>query len=349
MIVSFYDKNFVPLQNNASLNVSNWSLKRKAVDLDDFTATCEPFLENINPTFVIMADDRGRYKYGAFAGVPQLTNANQTEIQATDLKNYFNNTIYIQFGTYTTVADLFQAVTTAFMSQVNQSSFTIDFVMTDISSVNLATLVPNADEYQTINVWEDIFKPYMKYYNLFMTSQLDIVNKKIIYTFSRTDKVEKTLHLYEYGYKNYGKWVASLNECQTILLTPTQLYTGTPYILLNNNVITSDLTIRDLYPIKKDIVLKEIESDDPDEVTSALSEGVAECIGKLAEARFNESVEIDVNNTPYENDEFTTSYNIYTSRGVFYKKLPLGIISEANTGKKVITIGYKADDLILYL
>ena len=88
MIVSFYDESFNGLQNNASLVVdaASYSLIRRAVDLDELKCTCEAFTESIQPTFVVVKDDRGRYEYGALAGVPQLTSDNQTKITASDLK-----------------------------------------------------------------------------------------------------------------------------------------------------------------------------------------------------------------------------------------------------------------------
>lgn len=68
MIISFYDREFQGLKNNASLTVDNASYKlvRRAIDLDDFQCNCEAFREDINPTFVIVKNDRGNYVYGAW-------------------------------------------------------------------------------------------------------------------------------------------------------------------------------------------------------------------------------------------------------------------------------------------
>ena len=87
MIVSFYDENFKGLQDNASLVVDNgsYSLIRRAVDLDELKCTCEAFRENIQPTFVVVKNDRGNYVYGALAGIPQLTEDNKTKITASDI------------------------------------------------------------------------------------------------------------------------------------------------------------------------------------------------------------------------------------------------------------------------
>ena len=54
MIVVFYDKNFVALQNNASLNVGKYEIVKRAVDFDDFSVTSEAFTESANPCFVVL-------------------------------------------------------------------------------------------------------------------------------------------------------------------------------------------------------------------------------------------------------------------------------------------------------
>ena len=84
MIVSFYDKNFVGLQNNASLVVSRDSYKliKRPVELNDISCICEAFTENIQPTFLVIKNDLGNYVYGCLAGVPLLNDKNQTEIKS---------------------------------------------------------------------------------------------------------------------------------------------------------------------------------------------------------------------------------------------------------------------------
>ena len=61
MIISFYDHEFKGLPNNASLVVDNpsYSLVRRGVELDELKCTCEAFKEDIQPTFLIVKNDRG--------------------------------------------------------------------------------------------------------------------------------------------------------------------------------------------------------------------------------------------------------------------------------------------------
>lgn len=346
MIVSFYDRNFIALQNNATLNVGNWELRKKAIDFDDFSFKSEPFIEDVNPTFVVVKDDFGRYKYGAFAGIPQLNKENQTECQASDLKTLFNNEVLLQFGNYTYLDEMLNYCFTQFNLQVLQGSFEIEVDMTDLSTVALDLLKPDT-KLSVYNFW-DLLVTYMKYYDCYMTSRIDLVNKKLVYTIKRTNQKTLPLKLWELGIQNYGKWISSLNEAQCVVSVSGVLNYGEKYILVSDNSITSNIANRDLYPIKKSIILK--ETDDSNELSTLIAEGNIEAIEKLVEARYNESIEIDTHNMQsYENADFGTQFNVYVKKNVLYKTLPLGEIYENQSGQKKLKIGYKADDIVFYI
>ena len=347
MIVNFYNKDFVALQNNASLNVGSWELKRKAVDYDEFTLTSEAFTENFNPCFVIMKDDFGRYKYGAFAGIPQINKDNQTVLQASDLKTIFNNKILFQAGTYDYLDEFLSAVFTAFNTQVMQGSFSLEVDITDLSTIAMSDLIPTTN-LEVYNVFEDILVPYMKYYNCYITSNLDLTNKTLNFTIKRTNLYTLPLKLWELGINNYGKWISSLNEVQCVVSLDGTLTYGDKYLLLSDNAITDNTTLRDLYPIKNSIILK--ETSNSDEVATLLSEGTIEALEELIEARYNESIEFGTNNLQsFENADFNTEFDVYVEKGVKYKTLPLGEIYENQNGEKRLKVGYKSDDLVAYL
>lgn len=347
MIITFYDKNLVALPDSASLNVGRWSLKRKAVDFDDFSATSEAFIEDINPTFVILKDDVGRYKYGAFAGIPQLTSENQTEVQGSDLKTLFNNKVLIKFNTYSTVKEMFEHLFSEFSTQVIQNEFSISFDLTEIEDVSIGLLVPESEKYQVVDVWGDVLEKYLKFYDLYIDSKIDLRTKTIIFRVDKTNKYRKPLRLYEFGINNYGKWIASVNESLAVVNYNGELYESSKYILTSNNEITNDLSLRDLYPIKNNIVLKETE--DSTKIQELLTEGIQECLTSLINARYNESIELDATKTVFENEYFDSTLEIYAKRNEFYKNLPVGEIIEDETGAKKIILGYKPDDVVIYI
>lgn len=348
MIITFYDKDFIALQENASLNVGKWSLVRRAVDFDDFTATSEPFLEEINPTFVVLKDDYGRYKYASFAGIPELDNNNQTKLQASDLKTIFNNDILVNLGSTSNVKNYFDTIISEFNSQVVQNSFIVELDTSEVSGISFDNLIPS-NELKLYSVWEECFVPYLKYYNLYIDSYLDIRNKKIVFHIKRIDNNVIPLRLWEYGIRNFGKYIVSVNECQgAVLLNGTTITYGYRWLLKADNSITTNTSLRDLYPIKRKIVVK--ETDDSTEVQSLLSQANVEALKTLVEARYQENFNINASgDVRLENVDFDTMFNVYSKRSVLYKTLPLGEISEDNTGTKKLKIGYKPDDIVYYL
>jgi len=64
MIITFYDKEFKGLQNNASLVVdtgaNSFALTKRGVDMDSLTCYAEAFTESIQPVFLVLKDDFGR-------------------------------------------------------------------------------------------------------------------------------------------------------------------------------------------------------------------------------------------------------------------------------------------------
>ena len=353
MILTFYDKNFIALSENSSLNVGDWSLKRNAVDYDDFSCTSEAFSEEIQPTFAVLKEDNGRYKYGCFAGIPTLNINNQTVLQGSDLKTYFNNEIYAKFNNLVSIKALFNAIFIAFETQVNQSSFDLEFDTSDLSRIYLDPLVFSDTKYTKYNVWEILVK-YMKYYDIYCYSKLDLINKKIIYYFKKTNTNILGIHLWEYGIKTVGKFLTSTNQAQGIVnLNGTNLTYCTNYILRSDNTITTVSTEADIYPIKKKFFIKEVT----DELDDYASEVNQDALSAIVEARFNESFEISVDDSQYLSSvDFTYSFNCYIKKSniiTFYKQLPLGSIYEGSIGgleqQKKLTLGYKIDDIVFYI
>lgn len=352
MIITFYDKDFNPLQDNASLNVGEWNLTRRAVDYDDFTAISEPFLEEINPTFVVLKDDFGRYKYAAFAGIPELTKDNQTSLQASDFKTIFNCDIITSFSTgFTYLYDYFDEVMNDFVGQVLQGSFTVELDTRSILDVEISDLGP-IEKTECLNIWEDCIKPYLKYYDLYLESKLDIKNKKIIFTIKKCNHKYMPLRLWEYNIRNYGKYITSINEVQALVLyTPGQdRYYGYQWILKSDNSITTNPNQRDLYPIKRKVIFIETDDNSQANINTLLNDGNIEALQTLVEARYQESFTINIDNDQrYDGIDFDTSFRIYAKQGVLYKILPLGEIIEDSKGKKTLKIGYKPEDIIYYI
>nr|DAH53917.1 MAG TPA: hypothetical protein [Caudoviricetes sp.] len=352
MIVSFYDKNFKGLQNNASLVVDygSYSLIRRGVDLDELRCTCEPFTEDIQPTFLVVKNDRGNYMYGCLAGIPELTNENKTSINGSDLKSMLKSDVYLALtGEENSVNQLLKYVFDSWNEQVTQGSFTCELIFREnVGTVGFDQLKPTAAK-GVYNVWEDIFAKYLRYYNLFMTSELDIVNKKVVFSIGRSLYRNLNLKLWEIGIYNYGKWIADVNECQGCVLDTaagTVTY-GYRWILTSQNAITVNADQRDIYPIKRRVILK--EADSASDTETLLNEANQEALETLAESMYQEDLVLenisDIVPNEYQEkyDMFETKFSLYIHRGdsKAYKELPCGELHYDASGLIKVQAGYR--------
>ena len=356
MIVTFYDETFNGLQNNASLVIDNasYSLTRRAVDLDELKCTCEAFTENIQPTFVVIKNDRGNYVYGALAGVPQLTEDNQTKITASDLKTMLKADVLLDLSQeFSDVNAFLEHVFSKWNEQVTQGSFTCELVFNDnVGTIAFEFLAPAAETWAVYDAWEDIFAPYLKYYGLFMVAELDLVAKKVVFRIGISMYRDVTVKLWEWGIYDYGKWVADVNETQGYVLNTTMkmLTAGTRWILTSQNKITNDSSNRDIYPIKRRITFK--ETDDTSEVEALKTEADTEALKELVESMYQENIEIegllDRGQDPIVSLE--SRFNVVVRRGeAIYKSLPCGELQYDAAGLKKVKIGFRTSGISFIL
>lgn len=330
MIISFLNENFKGLQNNASLVVdkNGFNLVKKPVDLNEFSCVCQAFTEDIQPTFLVVKDNLGRYIYGCLAGIPILNKNNQTQISGTDLKSLLSSDILLTAKTFSSVKDYINEIFNEWKSQVNQNSFNCELVYKDsVGDISFDGLEP-INETRVVNALTEL-QNYLRRYNLFITSDLDLVNKNVVFTIGKTMLKKHNLKLWDYNIKNYGKWIAGVNECQGYYDNNGTFTAGNKWILTSNNEITLDSSKRDIFPIKKKIVVSNESVKDSD----------IKAITKLLDYLFNEDITINSDNL---NIDFETRFEVYVKRGEQkYKDLPCGALYFNSNGLYKFQVGYR--------
>lgn len=334
MIVSFYDKNFKGLQNNASLVVAkdSYSLVKRPVEMNTISCVCEAFTEDIQPTFLVIQDNKGGYIYGCLAGIPLLNDKNQTEINGTDLKSMLSSDVILDVTSYTTVNNYIAYVFNQWKEQVNQNSFNVELVFNDnVGIIDLTDLKPSATEKDIYNAYDELSQ-YLKYYNLYIDSKIDLINKKVIFHIGKTMFRNLNIKLWEYGIRNYGKWVADTNECQGYYNNNGTWTAGYKWILTSNNKITITENLRDIYPIKRKVVVN----------TENLEKANEESLTELLNSLYNENIELNADDILIDNATFETKFSIYLKKGQgIYKELPCGELHYDANGLTKVQIGYR--------
>lgn len=237
MIVSFYDKNFKGLQNNASLVIDkdSYSLIKRPIEMNSLTCICEPFTENIQPTFLVIKDNIGNKIYSSLAGIPLLNSENKTEINGTDLKSMLSSNVILEPTTYTLVKDYIKYVFDEWKKQVNQDSFNVELVFNDAVTDAITDLKPSNDK-AVYNAFDEI-QAYLKFYNLYIDGDIDLVNKKVVFTIGKTMFRLMNIKLWEHGIKDYGKFVADVNECQGYYKNGTTWNAGYKWIMTSSGTV----------------------------------------------------------------------------------------------------------------
>lgn len=336
MIVSFYDKNFKGLQDNASLVVAkdSYSLVKRPVEMNTISCVCEAFTEDIQPTFLVIQDNKGGYIYGCLAGIPLLNEKNQTEINGTDLKSMLSSDVILDVTSYITVNDYINYVFNQWKEQVNQDSFNVELIYNEnVGTITMTDLKPSATEKDVYNAYDEIAK-YLKFYNLYIDSKIDLINKKVIFTIGVTMWKNKNLNirLSDYGIKNYGKWVADTNECQGYYNNNGTWTDGYKWILTSNNKITTTESLRDIYPIKRKVIIN----------TESLDKANEESLTELLNSLYNENIELNADDILTDNASFETKFSIYLKKGQgLYKELPCGELHYNANGLTKVQIGYR--------
>ena len=330
MIVSFYDKNFKGLQNNASLTIdkSSYKLVKRPVELNDLNCICEPFTENIQPTFLVIKDDLGRYVYGCLAGIPILNKENKTEINGTDLKSMLSSDVILESNPFENINQVISYIFNQWNIQVNQNSFACELIFNEnVGTIELGNLVP-AYTKEVYNAWDEM-QSYLKVYDLFLDTKIDLVNKKVQFIVGKTMYKKLNIKLWEHGIKNYGKWVADVNECQGYYNNNGTWTSGYKWILTSQNQITTTELNRDIYPIKRKVIVSE----------ESLQYANTQALSTLLDSLYNENIELPSTNI---NPNFETRFEIYVNRGEEkYKDLPCGELHYDSNGLVKVQIGYR--------
>lgn len=356
MIINFFNREFMPLTDNNSLNVDNYELIKRAVDFDTFRVVSVSHKIEINPFFVTMENEKGNYVYGAMAGLPKVDTENKTNIITADLKTLLRGEVAVDFrGSDFTGATvlLSKYITTLwgyFLSQLVQGYYNVHLDLTGLTDREISTQIIKINEIFITDLW-DLFSEVLLYNDCFIDSRIDLINKRIIYRIADNKKFRKSIQLSDYGLKDFNKFVAPVNE--TIAYSNT--YTNPrKWILTSQNEVTQDIGKRDIFPIQRRLFVSK------DATAAALNAAESQAILTLAENKYQENITIPFNQS-IEPSEFyfdtfldiypKAEYNRQGERINRYKSLPVGAIGirEQKENEYWLEIGYRPNQAELLL
>ena len=344
--ISLYDNNWNALGKWTQHICKEWSLTRKALESDEFTATCQGYENSKNACFVGLHSETGALRYVAFCGIPKTVDK-YTTITGIDCRNIFNQELIVDYseklsnGNYkiTTVAQLFTYLMSTVFTNNNfnvnlPTGYEID--VTDVEDVDFIESYINRSK-EIRNVLDQLNRA-CSVYDLFIKTNviLDTDTNKYKLKFEvRRIFNEISIKLSDFDAK------IKLNQNIVNRITAYDGSSKYTYYLYNDNTIgtNGNDVSKLLFPPVHKIIFKEND----------LAGAKAEAVNELGESRYKDKVTIDLNSkfgSTLIDVDFTyfgnlVGYNPADDNSI--KKLPVFSIKESSDSKKSITFGRLSD------
>lgn len=331
MIITFYDKDFNALADNSSLNIElPYTLVRRAYDLNEFSCTCEPISLDIEPMFATMKNNDGTRYYDMLRPIIKKDSEGQSTVIARDLYGIFNTECVIDMTVKkSTVKEYLQYIFDSWKAW-DKSGFENVSLNLDLVTTSAELIKPM--EKSVYNV-KDLFSKAMAYYDLFIDSEIDMRNKTLKFKIAPNNLNTLRIRLEDFGIEDFAKYEPNIN---TAIAMNEDFTIRHNWFLLQNGAITTNSTLRNIFPTSAKIFTNE-----------DVNEADFEAVMELAENRYQETIEINIvkDYDRLKDISFDTNFEIYYN-GLKYKILPLGEIEEDGTRNRILRIGFKPVDFI---
>lgn len=347
MYFVLYDRHLNSLGETYVLET--WSRKQRAVDFDDIRITGEQIPYSVDPFFVVINDRQGHQQFSGLASTPTIDDkSKKTTIVLKDYTTLFNTEIVVDWSKFPTdgsLSDYFNLIFTAWLEQTDVGFTGITWDVTrlagklwDNSNLPLGTDTESV-------VLHDLFIDALIYYKLYCTPVLDVYAKTLTFVFHVAGVRSQSIRLRDFGILTVEKSFGSHNRVsiynhkyqkkQSWALTET------------NDVVKLPSSAALVYPAKN----KNFVADAPDDSlteTQALYNAVYDAVMELAKNRYQENIDLDVQQYTSLMDmsqlDFSDVISVYTD-GNFYKSLPVGEIETDSKGKHIIRLGHNVQEL----
>lgn len=343
--ICLYDNNCNALGNWTQHIAKEWSLNRKAVELDEFSATCQGWEQSKKACFVGLHENTGALKYICFCGIPSTSNG-LTKIMGIDCRSLFKQTIYVNYGKMLTSG--IYAITSA------RSLF--QYLMADVFSdlaINLGINYSlDLDDMDFVSTWSEdkivrtneirsVYDEIQKYCSVLnvvvtVTTSVNVETNKYSLIFKVTRIYQsRNIKLSDYDV------TMKLNQNITNRAIATDGTSSLTYYLYNDN------TIGDTYDESKCLFPPVTETVFNDDVDLEAAKTDAQAL--LVDNRYKDKVTIDLKTklgATLEDLDFTffgdiVGYNPADPNTI--KRLPVSSVLEGSTGSKKISFGRLSD------
>lgn len=331
--------------------LETWSRKQRAVDFDDTRITGEQIPYSADPFFVVINDRQGKQQFSGLASTPVIDDkSKKTTITLKDYTTLFNTEVIIDWSkfeqTNKSLGAYFNFIFTEWLTQTDVG-FTgnIKWDIRRLEGLSWDTTnIPLGTDKESVMLYT-LFIDALSYYGLYCLPELDVYTKTLTFVFHVAGINSRSIRLKDFGILSVEKSFGSYNR---VTVYNHKYERNQSWALTETNTVVKLPSNQPLvYPAKNVNFIAE-EPDEELSETQALNNAVYEAVMELAQNRYQENIDLDVQQytSLMDMSEFDFSYvvSVYTAED-FYKDLPVGEIETDSKGKHIIRLGHRVQEL----
>ena len=323
--------------------LESWSRVQRAVDFDDLRIVGEQIPYSAEPYLVVVNDNRGKLKFSGLASTPIIDNRlKKTTISLKDYTTLFNTDVVINWGDFkgSSLQEYLEFLMDIWYRQYHTGlDARIEWNLEDLEEILLDTDLVLPQNIESV-LFYDIISSAISYYNIWCRVDLDIYNKRVIFVFRKSGVHRSSLRLSDFDVNTIEK---SFGDYNLVTILNSNYTVFQKWVLTKNNnvrLLENTSESEKPYPLKNRNYVAEEEDNIYDIVYDAVI--------NLAQNRYQEN--IDLNAQQYKSIvdltsvDFSWDVDVYTEEG-FYKTLPVGEIETDSSGKHIVRLGYRIQEL----
>ena len=344
--------------------LESWNRTQRATDFDELKIVGAEIPQNANPFLVVINDRQGKQMFSGLASTPAIDDkTKKTSLSLKDYLTLFNSEIIVDWDSFTgsKVASLIEFVFNTWKTQIDVGLENIVCDTSTIADITLDAELYNFSGKENVLAYT-LIADAISYYDLYSENKLDLKNKTLTFYFKKASLNSLSVRLSDFGVNAIEK---SFGDYNRATVYSSSFVKNQEWALTDKNKIkkigelnaeTGDYETIEInevddgkliYPAKNRNFIAEAPSEDLTE-TQAINDAVYDAVMGLAQNRYQEN--IDLNAQQYKsiidltNIDFSYIIKVYTNEGE-YKTLPVGEIETDSTGKHIVRLGHRVQEL----
>lgn len=340
MYFILYDRNLKSI--GKPYLIESWSRIERAIDFDDLKIIGEQIPYSAEPFIIVANDKKGKMLFSGLASTP-ISDEKQkkSSIYLKDYATLFNSEIIVNWSEFTgaNLDEFISFVLDKWLQQTDVGFENIVYDVSKVANIRLDSNISLGNSMENVSVHDLIFDA-INYYNLYYKATLDLSQKKLSFSFFSAGKNIRDIKLSDFDQLGIEKSFGDYNRACVYDYTYTK---KEEWALTENNTVVKLPSVSKLvYPAKNKNFIAEEDTQD------SVYKTIYEAVMSLAQNRYQ--VNLDLNAQQYRSIidltsvDFSYSINVYADED-FYKKLPVGEIETDSTGKHIVRLGYRIQEL----